>query len=114
MLPGQTYQEQFARLNIEANEVRSDLANAEFEQIDLEGVLRFAERIIGNPARLWLESTLDQRQRLQRTLFPDGIEYDGEEFGTASTPLFFCLLASVTDADYHLASPTGFEPVLSP
>jgi hypothetical protein len=84
------------------------------EDLELELVLQFADRIILRPARLWVESSLEQKQRLQKTLFPGGVEFDGKQFGTTSTPLFFNLIARDLDDYYDLASPTGFEPVLSP
>ena len=38
----------------------------ELENLQIEKVLDFAEKIILWPDRLWVESTLEQRQRLQR------------------------------------------------
>jgi len=87
-----TYAEHTTRLMAEIDEVRLELRAAEFENIELESVLTFAEKIMMRPARLWVESTLAQRQRLQKTLFPNGIVFDGEQFGTESTSLFFSLL----------------------
>jgi hypothetical protein len=74
----------------------------------------FADKIITSPARLWLESSLDQRQRLQLTFFPNGLTFNGEEFGTPSSSSFFGMLKSISGEESLLASPTGFEPVLSP
>lgn len=84
------------------------------EEIELEKVLQFADRIILRPTRLWTESTLEQRQRLQKTLFPNGIEFDGEQFGTDVSPLLFRLLDGISEDDFCLASPAGFEPALPP
>jgi site-specific DNA recombinase len=109
-----TYEENSKRYTAEIDLVRAELRGTELEDLELEKVLDFAERIILRPDRLWVESSLEQRQRLQRTLFPDGIEYDGEKFGTARTPLFFRLLEADSEVGSSLASPTGFEPVLSP
>jgi hypothetical protein len=50
--------------------VRIELEEARLEEIDVEGLLGFAEHVLGNAARLWLDATADQRQRLQRVLFP--------------------------------------------
>jgi len=108
------YDENIGRLTAEVDSVRGELIGTELESIELERVLDFAERIILRPDRLWVESSLDQRQRLQKTLFPNGIEFDGEEFGTDSTPLFFSLSGRDFNDDACMASPTGFEPVLSP
>ena len=108
------YKEQIARLSLEIDEVKQQLRATEFEHIELEGVLAFAEKIVKRPSRLWVESSLGQRQRLQETLFPNGISFDGEQFGTDSTSLFFSLIGKVSSQDYDLVSPTGFEPVLPP
>jgi hypothetical protein len=53
---------------------------------------------------------LEQRQRLQKTLFPNGIEFDGEQFGTAASPLLFRLLGGISQDDSCLAFLTGMEP----
>jgi hypothetical protein len=109
-----TYQENSTRYTAEIELVRAELRGTELESLELDKVLDFAEKIILRPDRLWVESTLEQRQRLQKTMFPDGIEFDGKRFGTAQTPLFFKLLEADSEEESRLASPTGFEPVLSP
>jgi site-specific DNA recombinase len=109
-----TYAETAARYTSEIDSIRAELRGTELEHLELERVLEFADRIILRPARFWVESTLYQKVRLLKTLFPGGIEFDGKEFETVSTPLFFSLLEKDLNDDYGLASPTGFEPVLSP
>ena len=51
----------------------------------MEGVLAFAEHLARSAARIWTEGNLEQRQRLQRALLPDGLSYRGTGFGTART-----------------------------
>jgi len=83
--------------------------------LNIEGVLGLAENIILDASRLWMEGTLDQRQRLQTVLFPKGVTYSNRSgFGTTETSLFFRWLAIVQEKKQDLASPTGFEPVLPP
>jgi hypothetical protein len=50
-----------------------------------------------------VESSLEQHQRLQKPLFPDGIELDGEQFGTDVSPLLFRLLDGISEDDSCLA-----------
>jgi site-specific DNA recombinase len=109
-----TYKVQDDRLNQDIEAAKVELRRAESNFLDFDGVLRFAEKIVRSPARLWMESSLDQRQRLQQTFFPSGITYDGREFRTPLSDSFFSLLKGYCDDESHLASPTGFEPVLSP
>jgi site-specific DNA recombinase len=85
----------------------------ELDEIDVEGVLNFAERVILDARRLWIEGDLGQRQRLQKVLFPKGVIYDpAHGFGTAETGLFFRWLSVVRSEKSSEVSPTGFEPVL--
>jgi site-specific DNA recombinase len=109
-----TFSEYIPQFTAEIEAIQEEIRSTEVENIELERVLEFADRIILRPTSLWVESSLDQRQRLQKTLFPNGIEFDGEEFGTAATSLFFNLIEPDPNDSWGLASPTGFEPVLSP
>lgn len=44
------------------------------EALDIEAVLRAAERALCNAEALWLRLPLAEKRRLDRLLFPDGIE----------------------------------------
>ena len=82
------YDENIGRLTAEVESVRGELLGTELEAIELERVLDFAERIILRPERLWVESSLDQRQRLQKTLFPNGIDLTGRNLEPTQPPYF--------------------------
>ena len=84
------------------------------DQLDIEAVLAFADKLIRQPQKLWTESSLEQKQKLQRVFFPDGVTVTSEGFGTASSNSFFEMLGQVPTGKAILASPTGFEPVLPP
>ena len=80
----------------------------------MEGILAFAERILPRAADLWVQASLDYRQRLQELFFPEGIAFDGIRFNrTAVTALLFRYLEPVERAESNLASPAGFEPAVS-
>lgn len=49
------------------------------EEIDVEGLLGFAEYVLTNAAGLWMEATAEQRPRLQRALFAEGLRLRTEE-----------------------------------
>lgn len=68
-----TYEQQAAKLDLELTMAEVAVHEARLEEIDIEGVLGFAEHVLEQPARLWSESSLDQRQRLQKVLFPHGV-----------------------------------------
>ena len=69
---------------------------SEVEELEVEGILAFAERILPRAADLWTQSSLDQRQRFQQLFFPEGIAFDGSAFvGTAATAPAFSYLRGV-------------------
>jgi site-specific DNA recombinase len=108
-----TYEREASRLDQEIALTESDLHDARLEELDVEGMLAFAEYVLTDAARLWLEAPLDQKQRLQKVLFPRGVTYSPTSgFGTAETSVIFRLLRAVPGTESKEVSPTGFEPVL--
>jgi hypothetical protein len=43
-------------------------------------VLNFAERVLPRASDLWIQASLEQRQRLQRLFFPEGVAFSGKSF----------------------------------
>ena len=66
------------------------------DELDAEGILAFAERILPRASDLWVHASLDYKQRLQELFFPEGIAYDGNRFNrtAATAPLFNYLAPS--------------------
>lgn len=111
LIADDVYRRESDRLKDEIAVARAALYDAEADELDVEGVLNFAEYVILEPRRLWTESTVDQRQRLQQFLFPSGVTYSREHgFGTAEHCVFFRWLAATTPEKEQMASPAGFEP----
>jgi len=109
-----TYEEQLARHATETSSAEQRLRDAELESFDIEQVLEFAEKLVSNPAQLWLRASLEQKQRLQQVLFPSGLSFSKDGFGTPPTDSLFSVFGALGGAETSLASPAGFEPALSP
>ena len=75
-----------------------------------EGVLGFAEHVLTNAARLWAELGIDGKQDLQQALFPQGLSFDGQDFGTAVTSLAFKHFEALRPTGTDVASPRGVLP----
>jgi hypothetical protein len=69
------------------------------DELDVEGILAFAERTLPRASDLSVQASLDYKQRLQQLFFPKGIAFDGNRFNrTAATePLFNYLAPSESD-----------------
>jgi len=48
--------------------------------------------------------SLDQKQRFQQILFPNGLRFDGKSFGTFTTCIGFNYLRGISSGDSSLAS----------
>ncbi len=88
--------------------------DAKLESYDVETVLNFAEHVLLNAARLWLEFSSDQKQRLQKVLFPEGVQFVGGTIQTAVTCLVFNLLPEMQGEQLRMATLPGIEPGLPP
>jgi site-specific DNA recombinase len=86
----------------------------ELEELDVEGILAFAERVLPSASNLWIRSSLAQKQRLQQVFFPDGVRFDGKRLvGTGTTLPVFNYLNPISDEKKELVDQTGVEPVTS-
>jgi hypothetical protein len=52
-------------------------AIAEGDRDDTPFILAFAERVLPRASDLWVQASLDYKQRLQLLFFPEGIAFDG-------------------------------------
>jgi len=74
----------------------------------VEGILAFAERVLPRAADLWVQASLEQRQRFQQLFFPDGIAFDGNGFvRTALTAPAFSYLRTIEDRNERLVDQTS-------
>ena len=109
----EVFRQQMERLEDEAAALRLQHHDAEAEDLNIEAALKFASEVLTNTAKLWMKMNLDQRQRLQAVLYPQGIVASNKGVvRTVATSPFFNVLREETEEEFSLAPPTGFEPVL--
>ena len=103
----ETYERHSERLREELRLARIAKHTTELEDLDVEGILAFAERVLPRAAVLWVQAQLDQRQRFQLLFFPEGIAFDGERFlGTAATAPAFNYLREISVVDERVVDQT--------
>lgn len=106
-----TYDEQIAKVKEELTLAELAERDARIEQLDVEGAMSFARHVLGNAARLWVELPFEQKQRLQRVLFPEGLQFSDGVYKTARTNLVFSQLGRKIMKKESLVALTGIEPV---
>ena len=57
------------KLREELTLVQMGRHGTELEELDVEGILAFAERVLPSASNLWVQSSLSQKQRLQQLFF---------------------------------------------
>lgn len=77
------YERQRDKIREDIAVVRLELEDARIEELDVEEIVGFAEHVICDAARLWRDSPLEQRQRLQSAIFPEGLSFEDGRLGTA-------------------------------
>ncbi len=73
-LAEEVYQEQMVKLSEAQTLVQLKLHDAQLDEIDIEAVLAFADHLALRADRMWIAASLDQRQRLQKVLYPEGLK----------------------------------------
>jgi len=106
-----TYDRQYDALRQEIALTEVEQLDQRLDEIDIEGLLAYAEKLFLSPAQQWLAFSLDQRQRFQAILFPDGLPYENGRFGTARTCVAFEIIKAYETPSDGLVRPRGFEPM---
>ena len=110
----ETYDRQRDKLTEQIVLAEMQERDAKLEAYDVEGVLNFAEHVLLNAARQWTEFSSDQKQRFQKVLFPEGVQFQDGVIKTAATCLIFKLLPEIGGEKARLATLPGIEPGLPP
>jgi site-specific DNA recombinase len=69
----EAYDRHAGKLCQELTLLRMDRHASEVEELDVKGILAFPERVLPRAADLWVQASLDQRQRFQQLFCPDRI-----------------------------------------
>ena len=94
------------------------IAREELEQecMDISKLLDYAFGVLLDARTLWLEADPDQRQRLQRAIFPHGVEYTpASGFGTPPTSCRFDVLGLLREPEVAVAAlrVSGLNPLIA-
>ena len=111
-----TAQELLIDYEHEETEIRLKLNRMSTDVEDAEELLEFGLSKLSNLAQTFQSiENPNVRSRFQKWLFPAGLDYDGENFGTSKLPLIYRLkqtmFKGVMQSDNVLVNPAGVELV---
>ncbi len=109
-LDKQTYQEQSDKLGEEITLAEIAEQDTRLDELDFEAPVEFAQHVLLNAARIWSESGPEQKERLQKLVFPAGVLFAEGVYRTTATSMVFFELEEIYDQNEGLVGPVGFEP----
>ena len=102
-----SYSRQRDKLREELTLAQMDRHTEAVDELDVEGILAYAERTLPRASDLWIQASLDYKQRLHQLFFPEGIAVDGDRFNrTSATAPLFNYLAPSDGADEKMVTLT--------
>ena len=106
------YERENERLDSEIIACRMRLSDLEYDQLDVERLMRNAFYVLANAYRIWQAAGVEDKASLISLLFPNGLYYENGGFRTQENADGFSVFELFQTPHDSLATPTGFEPVL--
>ncbi|MFZ1084040.1 MAG: hypothetical protein WAN35_03630 [Terracidiphilus sp.] len=104
----------YEKVNSEILQTEMAFADIQGKELDVDIALSYLNHLLWNLHILFENSYIESKMSIGRAIFPEGIRCSNSGFGTAVTHSLYSMLADESVTADHMASPTGFEPVLSP
>ena len=109
-MPKEDYLEFKAQLDAELLEAERELNDAKCAELDVDALLSFIETVAKSAATMWERMSLDQKQRFQQVLFPEGVQYHNGAYRTTATCILFNRLGKESRTEERLVALPGIEP----
>ncbi len=94
--------------------IKDCLLDAEIPENDFEKCFDFVCNALENIDKLWQESDLDTKQRLQKIFFPQGLVYENNGFRNSSNSWFYIKKGGLLPPDFKMVPPSEFESLSTP
>lgn len=90
------------------------LKDSAISETELEVMVNAAENFLSSIGPFWRDAQLDQKQRFQQLVFPDGITYKNGKFETTRISPIYGVIGESKGVEERLVAPRGIEPLLPP
>ncbi len=107
----ETYHAELAKLAGQTALARQEVAAVRADELDVAGLLNYAEQIVLKAPRFWQEIPPPHKVRFQKVLFPSGLRYSEKTgFGTDETCLLLKPPGQNGGGNSGVVPPAGVEP----
>ena len=98
------------RFEEEIAQLEAQIAEAEMEKATVEELIDFSKSLLVNVAEAWKRADMDQKQRVQNVLFPNGLRYHPEKgILNSDKDCLFNQLEGLLNGKIYMARPERFE-----
>jgi site-specific DNA recombinase len=112
-LPERVVTKQVEELDQKIILAKSQLSEEHAEELNIKGLLSYAETFIRTLEKNWFDAQNEVRIRLQRVIFPDGVVYQNNQFSNAKLCRAFEIINDFATNYSKDVTPAGFEPAIS-
>lgn len=103
---------------LEANQEKLSGLSLELKQYEIDSgenieLIKHSLSILEDISGVWLDADFEIKKRFQKFLFPQGVSFDGQEFGTTKLPICISTILYNLSKKSCLVDPSGFEPLTS-
>lgn len=113
-LDDNTYNVKLNKIEEDIRTIKLYLSDNELPQNDFNNCVDVVCNALENIDKLWIDSDLDTKQRLQQIIFPKGLIYENDTFRTASNSIFFTKKGGLLPPDFNMVLPGEFESPSTP
>ncbi len=108
------YNSKSEKLESEEAHIKDCLANVDLPKDDFNKCVEYVCNSLENIDKVWLQSDLDTKQRLQKLIFPEGLIYENNGFRTGSNTCLFTKKGALLAPDFNMVPPSEFESLSTP
>ena len=88
-------------------DAKSELTDIHNEELDIDALLAYAYDFIRTVENTWLDAPFEHKLRLQKLIFPEGVEYADGKFSNPRISPLFSLIGTLGAENVSLVTPPG-------
>lgn len=112
LLPDEDFKEEFDKLRIELDKAEADLSETKIQEFNVDEAVDYVFDFIKTLPDHWINSSYEQKIKLQGLIFAEKPIYDNMRFQTTKLSPILQIKKDLAFTNSSFVAPTGIEPVL--
>lgn len=112
MFSDETLKDEVEKAERKITLAKMELTDMHAEELDINALLAYAYDFIRTVENTWYDAPFEHKLRLQKLIFPDGVEYADGKFSNPRISPLFKLIEVFGTENVSLVTPAGIEPAI--